>query len=885
MNLDTSYWNNKIAAFLHDPFDKALKIPGHEGRAVEYLKALGVESCQEKFWKTADVLAAGFERAVLPGYQADEKTSGAVNFLQNPVTTHPVSSNSRIGIDVDVKDINYEEIKGLIENDITIIDGGNEIERVRNRFYYLYFLLRYRLASKNISGLGGLWHRLPADTRMPDHSIWHHNALVSALYSSMELAKAQEGVALAVFSITPVQGFIAKARKLRDYWTSSILLSWLAFEGIRYVTENLGPDHVLYPSLLDQPLVEMYLKRIAGFDALIQESCLPKPSEIATFPNKFLFLLPYSEAKDFCEKIKETILSKWNELSLQICSSIVKKCSINDKEKNAIEKMFKRQTGFFWDINYACAGMIGERDIDSLKNYFEEEVYKASWELAQKFAKLSSSSFQGCFYNVTHRLVQSALASAKSRRTIHRLPENGEKCHLCGEFEVLHTVEYPEDVKASTYTKHIQAFWEKVKQGYGKFDFTEGEKLCAVCVVKRLAAIVLKGNSHILSHIFANADAFPSTTEIALDNFFKRYNIENKNDKWEIAQNLHENDEFEKQIAKVVHTKIKMYEEDKYYAILLMDGDNMGSLINGESVASTWETVIHPEIVHKLKNKTLADVYTKEWEDIFKSQSLKKRMLSPAVHAAISEALGDFSLFSVKEIIERYRGRLIYAGGDDICAILPAFNALNSAREIQNVYCQPFVFVDGSGKVFPLSEKFTPQVGKMAIQLGKGEKISISAAILICHHKESLSEMIARAHGLLDNEAKASCNRNACAIELKKRSGGSRYFAARWDDPVWDNFNNIFSLFKDKSIKERLSNSLVYRLEEMRDGIIPIIEKDNTLGLYQKFVKKLLTKSLFSEKNPDLEKIAWDVVKITCRNNSFTNEGLIIASFLVGGGR
>jgi CRISPR-associated protein Cmr2 len=57
-----------------------------------------------------------------------------------------------------------------------------------------------------------------------------------------------DNIGLMVFSLTPVQGFITTARKLRDYWSGSILLSWLAFEGLRWVMENLGPDHVLYPS-------------------------------------------------------------------------------------------------------------------------------------------------------------------------------------------------------------------------------------------------------------------------------------------------------------------------------------------------------------------------------------------------------------------------------------------------------------------------------------------------------------------------------------------------------------------------------------------------------------------------------------------------------------
>ena len=70
---------------------------------------------------------------------------------------------------------------------------------------------------------------------------------------------------MVVFSITPVQDFIGKARKLRDYWTGSVILSYLAFVGIARVMQDLGPDHVLYPSLHNQSLVDLWLCQEHGY--------------------------------------------------------------------------------------------------------------------------------------------------------------------------------------------------------------------------------------------------------------------------------------------------------------------------------------------------------------------------------------------------------------------------------------------------------------------------------------------------------------------------------------------------------------------------------------------------------------------------------------------
>jgi CRISPR-associated protein Cmr2 len=49
---------------------------------------------------------------------------------------------------------------------------------------------------------------LPAETRMPDHTIWDHLDITSALVPTIE-----SGAALLAFKVAPVQEFIEKSRK------------------------------------------------------------------------------------------------------------------------------------------------------------------------------------------------------------------------------------------------------------------------------------------------------------------------------------------------------------------------------------------------------------------------------------------------------------------------------------------------------------------------------------------------------------------------------------------------------------------------------------------------------------------------------------------------
>ncbi|HOV65118.1 MAG TPA: type III-B CRISPR-associated protein Cas10/Cmr2, partial [Spirochaetia bacterium] len=271
------YWEDKVIAYLHDSPDKMFFIPGHEERAAELIESLGLQKPNFEKYRQADAIAAGFERGFLPPYSKDENKNGAVSMLVSPYLTHPISHTDPLLLrfpddfpktrDEKIAKASADTVNAAL---IEFMHKALEAEPVLSRtvdeppyakrlFFYLHLALRFRLSSENICGLGAFWHRIPADTRIPDHSIWQHNALTSALSSCSDIGKGLEDVALMSYSITPVQSYINSARRLRDFWTGSIILSWLAFEGIVWVMENLGPDHILYPSLIDQPLVRLYL--------------------------------------------------------------------------------------------------------------------------------------------------------------------------------------------------------------------------------------------------------------------------------------------------------------------------------------------------------------------------------------------------------------------------------------------------------------------------------------------------------------------------------------------------------------------------------------------------------------------------------------------------
>ena len=905
----TKYWDNKFTSYMHDPIDKALDIKGHVDRAAEFMKLFGLEMPNNEFWKKADGIASGFERGQITGYKPDESKSGSVDFLKRPIITHPIGEKHHLEIDffdnIDSKAI-WNDLKDYMRNKIGTKPGdGGYSDKFKNdpdkfaiaRFFYTHLALRFKLASDNVGGLGALWHRLPADTRFPDHSIWQHNALVSAIQSCFELANNKEDLGIIVFSITPVQGFIEKARKLRDYWTGSLLLSWLAFEGIKWVIENLGPDHILYPSLIDQPLIDEYLRIHWKID---EDNFINKNKQIASFPNKFLFLVPFNLAKDIANEIEEHIRKEWKSLY----SLIIEELGANIANMT-VEKIFERQNSNFWDIQWAAVKLLDKDSMSIAKKFLPEKNYENQFDLLDIFLDMIKDkpyyekSGKGVLYSSSHAFCQSALAAQKTKKEVNREPEPGEKCRMCGEFEVLHNKEYQSGILAKEYKGYIDDFWKKLKDKYGESDFDENEKLCSICLTKRLIFKPLKNEKQkefVLHSAFADAEGFPSTTYMALYNYFERKKITKEEDKRKIADKLFRNDEnkgtTDKELLKLLK---KITIKDLYYAILLMDGDKMGKLVNGETLASTWKSIMHPDIVGKIQGNKLEGDYNTLWKKIFRGKDLngninehiKNRLLTPSIHAAISESLGDFALYGVSPIINKYDGKLIYAGGDDVCAVLPVEHALEAADEIQKYYKSAFRIIikqdnkeEITSKEIDDSNSFKPEPGKLSVNLGKGDCLTISAGILICHHKENLSEMIKRAHELLNKKAKEEGGRNAVAVELRKRSGGSRYFISKWDGERLKAFKDLID--KEK-IGEELSRSLAYRFEEFKNGMEAILSREErgSNSLLEKFVLSQLKKSGMKTTDEKQKKLSEDISKIIKdNNNEFNNEGLIIAGFL-----
>lgn len=172
--------------------------------------------------------------------------------------------------------------------------------------------------------------------------------------------------------------------------------------------------------------------------------------------------------------------------------------------------------------------------------------------------------------------------------------------------------------------------------------------------------------------------------------------------------------------AKAVLGKLKRLREmaksdpvSPFYAVLLMDGDELG--------------------IHMSDGTKQAD---------------------------ITKGLAQFTN-KVPDIVKEHNGFLVYAGGDDVMALLPLEDALKCAAALRAHYLRCF-----DANTIPTT---------------------LSGAIEYAHIKMPLGKVLHDAHDLLDNLAKDGRGRDAIACRVWKPGGLAVEWAMPWECALEDN--------------------------------------------------------------------------------------------------
>ena len=183
----------------------------------------------------------------------------------------------------------------------------------------------------------------------------------------------------------------------------------------------------------------------------------------------------------------------------------------------------------------------------------------------------------------------------------------------------------------------------------------------------------------------------------------------------------------------------------------------------------------------------------------------------------ISRALHDFAS-EVRRQVRDHRGHAIYAGGDDVLALLPLPEAVRCARA--------------------LADAFKEKLGQLARELGlpADEQPTLSAGIGIGHLMEPLGSLRARA-GAAEHRAKGDHlrdgtagdrSRNALAVMLGIRSGGELSWRANWNQHQrFAALEKLIAAYKENQLPSRVAYDL-RAIDQRSSGLRRLCAKDSS---------------------------------------------------------
>lgn len=623
------------------------------------------------------------------------------------------------------------------------------------------------------------------------------------------------------FSIGPVQGFVAQARKTRDFWAGSFILSYLTGHAMCEVIRAGGK--VILPYVDDKNPDPLLLAIQKSRD---NERIDHGPS-IATLPNRFMAFIPAGFDPALCVQAVERA---WQIIAEVVWNNYV--APVADKGQGTSE-IWERQVNNFWEIYWAIGG---KNDIDLLDR-------RKNWRC-------------------------------------HVLPvQSGDKCTLMGNLQEL-----------SGFTricerKKQDTFWSALREKVGGYDIDEKERLSAIALIKRLFPLVAE---QAIGWRLSECERYPSTPYLAAMPWIKKaveFNPEGARQYAAAAARL-PGVKYREIPDRFYYLQKTLSEHPQAREFASMDGNCF--FTNALANPRLWQVAESKKsISEKLRQQLITNLqhltgeigtspspfYALLLMDGDRMGALLKRYDSEEV----SRALHVFSQ-RVPEIIREQNGVLVYAGGDDVLALLPLDGALKAAVALHFDYGRSFA----DSKVPP-------------------EQATISGAVIYAHYNTPLASAIREAHRLLDDVAKSRTGRDSLAVTVWKGAGRVLTWAAPWqiirngDPNIIDEMVSTFTI--NDSREQEYNNTFFYNLRA-RFKVLADEEGNVFSGWSEKDVIDLLAAEYRRNREREVD---WStaqqrmerLLRICCRSwrdeegrihvaeNAFTLDGALLVKFLV----
>jgi CRISPR-associated protein Cas10/Cmr2 subtype III-B len=800
MNHDTQgYWKSKLAAFLHDPPSKCVDLRLHEIAAKTLYRQAGflddseITRLSDAYAKTSDWTASAADRYPFP------KSRGNLASAFDGVRAqfrHPLSAGHLFPFHSE-----FASAEAAMEVDSTVqpapqeIDAWPDEEKWQARFF-----CHWRLWEKFCTEKDYRFAFLPADTRIPDHSVWTHMQVVSALESCADGTGANAVLkpAFLKFQIGPVQEFIAEARNIRDLWSGSYMLSWLMAVGMKALALEVGPDAVIFPNLKGQPIFDLHLRdclwsRISVNGKTIWEHLNPDPKDLLTpnLPNVFLAVVHQDRAAELGALVENAILDEWVKIATHVWEFLENETMIPDEEAGftavARKARFDAQVARFLSISWQSTPWPDSLD-DALalaKQFEDQEMPtpKAAERVAaivdyvtQTMPEVDRDSRYysddaktrlnniGLGWSVILAYNGWQLDAVRQTRAFSAWNSGGWES---GSFSNKDSLGGKAEAVAGGKAWQDTAAQRPALKSLFKHD----DWLAASTLIKRVWHLAYLKNQMGLA---TDPQAFPmpNTRGIAIGEPFSSDEDEN----------------------------VETLPGEKYFAVLALDGDEIGKWVSGEKT---------PTLGSQFSDYTDANNAQRQGARVYFENHqgtellATHRPLSPAYHIQFSQALSNFALLATRIIVEAHKGRLIYAGGDDVLALLPADTALACATSLRQAFRGEDPSVAGIRSTSPGYLSISnDQLGQPISFIVPGPAAEVSVGIAVAHFKSPLQDAIRTAQQA-EKRAKNQLGRAAVALTVIKRSGEITEWGTKWQSGGLELFAKIAELLASDSLSDK----------------------------------------------------------------------------------
>lgn len=355
--MSKAYWQAKIWGLLHDPALKALTTSGRGGNSCWQELAV-MKDWQDNKWNPEESGGIALKHILLADYITSASDRSAIGSLSTCINYAPKNSINK-GLEIShllsgakhkfklnqtkhqelIKQSNRATYLTQVEQalfSLQITDPQEQqnpqqlkaIREVSDPQKVFWWLWRcFPIATCKAFGNDESLLLMPAETRIPDGSIWSHASLTAALAGALagydlttddikqwKSGKNPSHPYLAIFSFSPVQELIKASRKMRDFWAGSWILHYLSAKVSWALALKYGPDCLVYPSLFQQPLIDWWLlEKWSDFQPWIEQ---PSDRQLLTagFPNVLVLVLPKDKVKSAMQMAEQTLKEEWLKL-------------------------------------------------------------------------------------------------------------------------------------------------------------------------------------------------------------------------------------------------------------------------------------------------------------------------------------------------------------------------------------------------------------------------------------------------------------------------------------------------------------------------------------------------------------------------------------------